>query len=171
MINLVRKQLATHRKNEYELNQKTISQDFRSFADISVDTSNVSGVGLIVRNPVIPSGALVTNVIVIHNTTLGRYTGMHFMVTEYGRKINHNVEQKYLNTKAIRVYEGYSLQAVRNIYQGEELFIDYVDLPYFTCPPSPLWDYNALVVEKYAYIEWSLRALTTLFYCPHYIFT
>ena len=74
----------------------------------------MSGVGLILRNPIIPSGALVANVIVINNTTLGRYTGLHFMVTEYGRQINHNIEQKFLNAKAIRVYEGYSLQATNH---------------------------------------------------------
>ena len=164
LIDLMRVQLAKRRN---ELNNTEISQDFRTFAELSINKSNISGLGVIVNNPIIPSGALIVNVLIVNNSTFGRYSGMPLKITKYGRKINHKIDN---NARPIKIYEGYSLQAIRDIYQGEELFVDYVDFPFFICPPSPFWDYNALIIENHAYIEFILRGIITIFFCPQNLF-
>ena len=146
-----------------------VTDDWRSFSDksLSVAKSNLSGVGIIVDCPVLPQDTLVANAIVLSNSTLGRYTGMYFSVTYWGAHINHGIDS---NTVLTKVFEGYSLQTTKPIRRGEELLIDYVTLPYFTCPPSPMWDYEVLVKQEKRIVEFILRCVIFVFYCPHYAF-
>ena len=146
-----------------------VTDDWRTFSDksLSIGTSNLSGVGIIVNCPMLPPGILVANAIVHSNSTLGRYTGMYFTVTYWGAHINHGIHS---NTVLTEVFEGYSLQTTKSIPRGEELLIDYVTLPYFTCPPSPLWDFEVLVQQEKRIVEFILRCVVFIFYCPQYAF-
>ena len=146
-----------------------VTDDWQSFSDksLSISTSNLSGVGIIVDCPMLPAGALVANAIVHSNSTLGRYTGMYFTVTYWGAHINHGIHS---NTVLTEVFEGYSLQTTKSIPRGEELLIDYVTLPYFTCPPSPLWDFEVLVQQEKRIVEFALRCLVFIFYSPQCAF-